>query len=248
MNDQPTGFSSAVAELPIPIMQVGSISQASRHEMLSASKVIVDCQRALSKAGFNVVGEVIKGHEGFFEMNHYPDGDVFDQESHAQYYYHAHREGGLEHGHFHTFMRAQGIASGVTPMDYPKASEEWPRGDQAIAHLIAISMDPWGLPIGLFACNRWVTGETWYSSTDTINMLKDFSVDHAYPSWPTNLWLTSMLRLFRPQIEALLTHRDMVVGAWQHMHPEHDALEDRTLEITGYLSISVEEWVSALQA
>lgn len=60
---------------------------------------------------------------------------VYDRDSQAQYYYHAHREGDLEHGHFHTFIRA-------------------------IAQLIAVSMDAWGQPIGLFVGNRWVTGET----------------------------------------------------------------------------------------
>ncbi|WP_446730895.1 DUF6969 family protein [Pseudomonas sp. SST3] len=32
---------------------------------------------------------------------------VYDRDSHAQYYYHAHREGGVGHGHFHTFIRAR---------------------------------------------------------------------------------------------------------------------------------------------
>ena len=32
-------------------------------------------------------------------------------------------------------------------------------------------MDGWGEPIGLFATNRWVTGETWYPAGAVIRML-----------------------------------------------------------------------------
>ncbi|MCY1348032.1 hypothetical protein D9M69_341640 [compost metagenome] len=107
-------------------------------------------------------------------------------------------------------------------------------------------MDAWGQPIGLFACHRWVTGETWYPAEAVKQLLPRFSIDHAFPSWPTNLWLTALLRLFRPHIEALLEHRDLVVEAWQKAHPERDAFEDRALEITGYLPISIEGWLQQL--
>jgi len=193
-----------------------------------------------------VVGELLKGHDGFYEMNHYPDGDVYDRDSHAQYYYHAHREGGVEHGHFHTFIRGQGIPRNVQPLSAPENSEPWPSSDEAIAHLVAVSMDAWGQPIGLFACNRWVTGETWYPAEAVKQMLPVFSIEHAYPSWATNLWLTALLQLFRPHIEALLEHRDRVVEAWRAAHPGEDIFEDRALEITGYLPISVDDWVEAL--
>ena len=110
---------------------------------------------------------------------------------------HAHR-GAAEHGHFHTFLRAGGMPDGVVPAQAEAASESWPAGDEAISHLIAVSMDAWGEPIGLFACNRWVTGESWYAAEDVIRMLDRFEIDHAWPSWPANRWLGAMLRLYRP--------------------------------------------------
>ncbi|WP_025166378.1 DUF6969 family protein [Pseudomonas taeanensis] len=240
-------LTSAIAELPLKSPEATSVAQTARAEMLDAAAVIANSYRALSKAGLNIVGEVLKGQEGFFEMNHYPEGDVFDQETHSQYYYHAHRESGVEHGHFHTFLRAPSIPAHLQPVSDPLATEQWPSGDRAIAHLIAVSMDAWGYPIGLFACNRWVTGETWYPASAVIQMLDSFSIDHAYPSWPVNLWLSAMLKLFRPQIEALLNHRDQVISAWQQSHPGEDVLEDRKLEITGFLPISVDDWVRALK-
>jgi hypothetical protein len=246
MSSQLHTFDTALPELAIALPKAEQLTAAERQSLLTAAQEVRRCQRALAKAGLNVVGELLKGHDGFYEMNHYPDGDVYDRDSHAQYYYHAHREGGMEHGHFHTFIRGQGIPAELQPLSAPEASEPWPSGDEAIAHLIAVSMDAWGQPIGLFACNRWVTGETWYPAEAVKQMLPSFSIDHAHPSWPTNLWLTALLQLFRPQIEALLEHRDRVIDAWRAAHPRQDVFEDRALEITGYLPISVDAWVEAL--
>lgn len=246
MNAQLDAFDTALPECLIARPQVEQLSTLERSALLSAAMELQRCQRALSKSNLNVVGELLKGHDGFYEMNHYPDGDVYDRESHSQYYFHAHRDGGVEHGHFHTFVRAQGIPSRLQPLAVSEASEPWPSGDDAIVHLIAISMDAWGQPIGLFACNRWVTDETWYSADAVKQLLPTFSIDQAYPSWPTNLWLTALLQLFRPHIEALIEHRDQVVSAWRAAHPSQDVFEDRALEITGYLPISIERWVEAL--
>ncbi|MGR7921505.1 DUF6969 family protein [Zobellella denitrificans] len=235
--------------LPAPAMPLArDQSPEEIATMILAGRRIRECYRVLKKGGLNVVGEVLKGQGTFYEMTHYPLDDVFDGDSHSQYYYHAHRGGGLEHGHFHTFLRAPGMPPGSEMLDEPGATEPWPRGDQAIAHLVAVSMDGWGFPKGLFACNRWVTGESWYPARTVVAMLDRFSIDHANPSWPVNVWLTQMLVLFRPHIEALLWHRDEAVAEWRRRHPGEDVFEDRRLEITGYLPISVDDWLAELQA
>ncbi|PKM28676.1 MAG: hypothetical protein CVV07_13540 [Gammaproteobacteria bacterium HGW-Gammaproteobacteria-11] len=195
--------------------------------------------RVLEKGGLNIVGEVLRGQGTFYEMQHYPANDVYDRDSHAQYYYHAHRGSQLEHGHFHLFMRRAGMPPNTLPAKQSYSRTLWPSDNDAIAHLIAISMDKKGLPLGLFACNRWVTGETWYAADQVIGMLDAFEIDHAYPSWPTNLWLSSVVKVYRTEIEALLRHRDQIVTAWQQRFPDKDALEDRELEITGYLPITL---------
>ncbi|WP_198649912.1 DUF6969 family protein [Zobellella maritima] len=215
--------------------------------MREAGARIRECYRVLSRGGVNIVGEVLKGQGTFYEMTHYPLDDVFDKDNHSQYYYHAHRGGGLEHGHFHTFLRAPGIPEQLKMLDYSGASEPWPSGDQAIAHLVAISMDGWGYPVGLFACNRWVTGESWYPAEAVISLLDSFVIDHASPSWPVNIWLSNMLVLFRPHIEALLRHRDAVISHWLAVNPGRDVFEDRQLEITGQLAISVDDWLAELE-
>lgn len=218
-----------------------------RASMRAAGKEIRECHRVLEKAGLNVVGEVLRGQGDFVELEHYPRDDVFDTETHGQYYYHAHRGSDLEHGHFHLFLRAGGMPAGSAPIDYPLATEAWPRGDDAICHLIAIAMDAWGYPTGLFCANRWVTDETWYPAEQVIAMLDRFAIDHAFPNWCVNRWLTAMLRLYRPHIEALIRRRDTVVAEWQRNHPDKDIFEDRALDIAAYLPISVEALIAELE-
>jgi hypothetical protein len=111
--------------------------------------------------------------------------------------------------------------------------------DDKLSHLIAVSMNRAGFPIGLFTTNRWITADNWYTADDVIMMLDRFEMDLAWPSWPVNIWITAMLHLFRPQIEELVRERDAAVGDWQKKHPENDAFEDRGCDITSARKISV---------
>ena len=142
---------------------LATLDRAQLEAMRAAGAEVLECRRVLLKGGLNVVGEMLRGQGEFVEYDHYPADDVFDAETHAQYYYHAHRGSEGEHGHFHTFLRAAGMPPDVAPADNP-GEEPWPTGDEALSHLIAISMDAYGEPIGLFTVNRWVTGDTWYLS------------------------------------------------------------------------------------
>ena len=216
--------------------------------MLEAGREVLEWRRILAKTGDNVVGLVLR-HEGpFYTLDHYPKGDVFDPESHAQWYYHAHdkEERPGEHGHFHAFMRGGGMPAGVEPVPLPDFE---PKGvaDDLICHLVAVSMDRSGCPIGLFTTSRWVTGETWYAARDVAAMLDRFDMQVDKPSWSVNRWLTGMLRLFRPQIEELLQQRDARIRQWQAAHPEANVYEDRRLEVTSQLPIDVEAQVRALE-
>lgn len=214
--------------------------------MAEAGTVIEECYRALAKAGANVVGQCLAHQGTFYELDHYPKGDVYDPEFHAQYYYHAHRREAGEHGHFHTFLRAKGMPAAAKPAPYGGKAKR-PMGDDALAHLIAISMDRPGFPIGLFTTNRWVTDETFYDARDVIDMLDRFRVDHTHPCLAVNRWITAMVRLFRPQIEALLQARDAVVAGWAAAHPDRDVYEDRELEITSIIAIDVAEQIAAVR-
>lgn len=224
------------AELPLSRLE----------DMASAGDDVEEAFRLLKKAGENVVGQCLANQGTFYELDHYPDGDVYDNEFASQYYYHSHREGTGEHGHFHTFLRAKAMPKSIKPAPYDGEAER-PMGKDALCHFVAISMNKPGKPIGLFTTNRWVTDETFYSADDTIAMLDRFKIDHTYPCLATNNWVTAMLRLFRPQIEQLLRERDEVVKQWGDDHPGEDVFEDRELELTSFLKINVGKQISAVR-
>lgn len=231
-----------------PDLDLAALSSKELEAMAEAGHEIVEIYRVLAKTGDNVVGELLRGHDTFYEWDHYPRGDVYDRESHGQFYYHAHAaeerfEG--EHGHFHSFLRPKGMPPGIKPARVPNYAPP-ADPDDALSHLIAIAMTKQGFPFRLFTVNRWVTGEVWYRAADVCTLLDYFKIDHAQPSWPVNRWITAMIRLFRPQIVMLLQARDRAVEAWAKQHPDRDVYEDRALEVTSYMDVSVEDQARAV--
>ena len=92
-----------------------------------------------------------------------------------------------------------------------------------------------------------MTDETYYSAEDTISLLDHFKMDHTYPCLATNRWVTSIMVLFRPQIEELIRERERVITAWQEEHPDRDVYEDRELEVTSETAIDVPKQLSAVR-
>ena len=230
-----------------PVEDFANLSRKRLEEMAEAAEMVIDSHRVLAKTGDNIVGELLRDVETFFEWDHFPDGDIFDPETHSQFYYHAHaageREG--EHGHFHTFLRPAGMPKGVKPA--PLADYEEPEDpDDNLSHLIAISMDGHGVPIKIFTVNRWVTGDVWYTAKDVIKMLKIFEIDIAHPSWPVNRWVSGMVHLFRPQIERLLIERDKIVADWAKAHPDSNVYKDQDLELISEIPISIDDQYKAV--
>lgn len=230
-----------------------------RLQMMHAAGIeALQIQRDLAARKSNLVAEILKDEGEFFEQEHYPAGDVFDPASGAQYYYHSHRHDAPEHGHFHVFIRPNHLPEKFEPLRHSKpgvgrcAGERriganWPRGEAALAHLIAIAMDNYGLPVRLFTVNRWVTDETWFSARDLVAMLERFELSHDYPSPAVNRWLVAILRLFQPDIAELIRRRDAAVEARARANPRADALEDRSLEVTAAVDISVDRRVRQLR-
>lgn len=242
---------AGIGAMKLPKAGLDGVSPARLEAMAEAGTRILESYRVLKKSDANVVGEVLRGGGEFYEWDHYPAGDVYDWESHSQYYYHAHppenraNKWGTEHGHFHTFLRPKGMPKHIKPA--PLADYEPPEGDNdALTHFVGISMNRAGFPVRLFTTNRWVTGEVWYAADDVIAMVDRFEIDQALPSWPVNVWISGMLTLFQPQIAALLARRDEIVAKWQAEHPGLNAYEDRNLEITSIIDISVEDQIKAV--
>lgn len=228
-----------------PAKELATLSGEELEELAVAGETLKEHIRLLKKSGHNPVGRCLENQGVFYEDAHYPKGDVYDKESHAQYYYHAHRAESGEHGHFHTFVRAKGMPRDLKPVPY-NGDGPRPTGKDAISHIVAVSMDRPGMPIGLFTTNRWVTGESLYSAEDVVKLIDKFSIEQSYPCLATNRTLTSLIKLFKPQIVALLKVRDEVLQRWAEDHPDRDVYEDRELEITSITDINIDRQITAI--
>jgi hypothetical protein len=202
-----------------------------------AGQIFTTCQTALFAGRTSPISRIAKNVRSLNRDTHYPEGDVYDQETASQYYFHSHRHANEEHGHFHTFLRARAIPAGIRPAPYGGRAKR-PIGRDAVCHLIAVSTDTEGHPTSLFTTNRWVTGESFYAAHDVIALLPLFRITRETPCQTTNAWLTALIQLFAPQIAMLLRARDARILAWKAEHPKCDAFEDRNLEVTSSIAIN----------
>jgi hypothetical protein len=244
-----------------------------------AAAIIRECRRELVEkdsttareamaGGLDIAGEPVPWYR-------YPEGEIYDPCCRAQYFYHCHpaaaapgasRFGGeavglAEHGHFHLFLRAEGMPRGVAPLVFPddavvadKAGKTPPQAaplkrgaSDRVAHLFAIAVDARGEPVRLFTTNRWVTGETWYRAADVVRMLDRFTpAGEASPL--LDRWLGAMVRLYRTEIEWLLNRRDEAVAKWRWLWPRRgNVLEDPRLEITSHLDIDLDTRLAEIE-
>jgi hypothetical protein len=237
------------------------VSRNEIERMTAAAAVIRDCRQELAARNRNLLGELTAGSAAVAEWRHYPEGDVYDPNSHSQYFFHAHPGGGApstEQGHFHTFLRAEGMPGQVTPLllpelavagvpTVPPQAPPLKRGARdEVSHLIAIAIDFRGEPVRLFTTNRWVTGETWYRADDVIRMLDRFAITEQAPSWLLNRWIGAMIQLYRPQIAALLRARDRTVMSWRRRRRAH-VFEDTRLEVTSNHDIDLDAQFAFLE-
>lgn len=179
-----------------------------------AAQEALFCETILAKTGDNVLLETLRGTPSVTAWQHYPEGDVYDRDSGAQWYYHCHdpKPGAREHGHFHCFLRPEGAHGPVH-------------------HLVAVGVDPYGKLIRLFTVNQWVVGDIWADAETTVALLPRFNAELGRPSYLVNRWLTAILSLYHDDIAALIHRRDQVLA--DHTPPEGTpAREDRTLEVT----------------
>ena len=139
------------------------------------------------------------------------------------------------------------MPKGVRPAmvdDFKMPNDE----NDALCHLIAISMDKYGAYIRMFTTNPWVTGKIWYAADDARVMLDSFLIDHAQPSWPVNRWVSGMIRLFRPQIVALIEARDAAIERWRETYPDRNVFEDEALEITSMTDVDIGQQIARVTA
>lgn len=213
-----------------------------REAMVWAAEQLVGCYAALADAGRHLLEYLIDGQQ-VVQWQHYPNGDVIDRSSGFQYFYHSHppgeRTAGMEHGHFHLFARLDG--DWHQPELINQGRLQGSATDHATAHLLAISLDPKGVPRELFTVNQWVTDDCVLSAAATSALLDRFTLEAAGPAL-VNDWLVALIRLFRPHIGDLLAARDRLLSAagpqlvWQ----------DRRLEVLSRIGIDIDRRIAEL--
>jgi hypothetical protein len=226
----------------------------------AAGAVVADCRRAFVAHPGGILGAIAADAKGFADWQHYPLGEVYDPQSHSQYFYHTHamaQRPAREHGHFHTFLRAEGMPTGVTPLVLPETAvaDALPTPPQAaplkhgsrdeVSHLVAIALDADGAPTRLFTTNRWVTGETWYRAADVVRMLDCFTLGAAGGPVLVNRWISAIVALFRPQVAALLRLRDDTVMSWRRRR-RANIFEDTRIEVTSSFDIDLDAQLAFL--
>lgn len=193
-----------------------------------AAQEALFCERILAKSGTNVLRDTLRDAASVAAWSHYPAGDVFDAESGAQWYYHCHLPPAdeVEHGHFHCFIRPDGAKGPVH-------------------HVIAVGVDAFGRLHRIFTVNQWVVGDAWLDADPTIALLPRFDVQLSNPSYLVNRWLTAIIRLYEDDIATLIRQRDAVLAAHR---PTTDVAprEDRALEVTSSLAVSLHETAKSL--
>ena len=235
--------------LPFPA-DLSGLLEAQLEAMHDAAATVLDCERELAQAGSSVVMEVLRDQGDFLIWERYPKGDLFDLENHSHYFYHAHMADEMadgENGHFHLFVRPAEIAPDMEPWYLPGVVV--PEDPAArFAHIGAVSVDNQGRLIRLFTTNRWVTNETLYRAEDVISLLDHFAIELDHPSKAVNRWLTSLVTLYRPQLEGLLRTRDTTLEAFAQEHPGSEVLEDRALQNTSEVFVDTVKQIEAIEA
>src|SRR3546814_8629858 len=138
-----------VPEVWRPMNMMANLGRVRLQGMLTAGLEVLRIQQALAARRSNLVAELLHGEDEFFERRHYPAGDIYDPETGAQYYYHAHRSDPREHGPLHIFQRPHVMSERFNAMRHakpgigrcagdPQAGPHWPPGEAALAHTVGV--------------------------------------------------------------------------------------------------------------
>lgn len=218
------------------------LNRAQLERLAEAGNVVRETEALMRKQSTNPVHLITEGAESFEDGQHFPENDIFDPESHSQYYFHAHRQEAGEVGHFHCFMRHGGLDRSLTPYATQPTPSEKP-DDDWFAHLVALSVDGTGKPIQLFTTNRWVTHEMLFPANDILDAVDRFTMTDTTKWSLLNRWITAMIALFRPQIGQLVLAREETFRRWARVYGTEDRYECEALEVTSMVPVNVEHQI-----
>lgn len=181
-------------------------------------KRVIDIIESLRSEGSNVVKKVMNGKTYVFDPYiHYPyDGGITDENTGYRIFFHAHRPN--EYGHFHTF-----------------ATDE--KGE--LIHLVLISMNKEGEPIGLATVNRWVTDDKYVKADALKKFLDGFQMDpDLFVEKRVVEFVYNILNAYKETIYELFDERDKWISDYVNKN-FNEPFEDREYEILSKRKIEI---------
>jgi len=169
---------------------------------------LLECLTLMGEKDSNPVLEILDGAEVIHQLEHYAPEESASRLETLRYYYHSHDYPGrqdAEHGHYHLFV----------PMD-----SGWD-------HLIGLSMDEMGQPLGWFSTNQWVTN----SALIPVSRLRSVydTLVTASPMLLVERYLIDMLYLYQDEIGGIYDERDRQLAILYGSREEKDVLKDRVI-------------------
>lgn len=213
---------------------------AARH-----ARRIVHVYQVLARSGAHLLDPVLKGKPPT-QWAHYPDDDAIDERRRFQWYYHSHspadRPGAVEHGHFHLFARTDARRYPINPEREAAflkklGSEDSPSKTR---HLLAISLNPVGVPISVFTTNRWVTGDQLLTSEGSLRLLQSMTLDTG--NTLIDRLICSLIHLNRSELISLFRQRDRTLFARAKHGP--GTIDDESVEVLSEFSVDLDRAIS----
>lgn len=210
-----------------------------RGALQAAGRRLIETYEVLARAGEHLLHPVLDGAAPK-QWSHYPDDDAIDDAHGYQWFYHSHspedRAGAVEHGHIHLFARRQlwaGRLRSHAEREFAAMTGR-PRQRARTRHLLGISLDSKGVPIGLFTVNSWVTGDLMLNAPATERLLEQMQLDTGYPR--IDAVLESVMTLCGAEIGELLAARDAALRT----RTPAAVLDDHELEVLSEIPIDLD--------
>ena len=201
--------------------------EISHNTLLAVAQTAATVQLTYAQRGSSLAHAALAGAQRFVELQHCPRHDVSDARAGTKFYYHAHRKDAAEHGHFHLFRYGSG-------------------GRGNFVHLAALSLNHHGQATQWFTTNQWVTGEQWAPAERVIDEIAGFEVRTHGRLAPVARWLTAMVRLFQPHLQALLLERDKAMASHTRHRPAEEVWADRQIDVLSATSADLHQRIQQL--
>ncbi len=203
----------------VPVKSFSShLIEASLKFYQEALNKIIKIVNSLKKEGSNLVLKVMNGKEYIFDpYTHYPqDGGIKDHDTGCVIFFHAHRPD--EYGHFHAFVTDE---------------------NGELVHLVLISMNKQGEPLGLATVNRWVTGDRYVKADKLKEYLQKFKMNqYSFKEKRVVKFVEHIFSAYQETIFQLFDERDEWIKNYVNKF-YREPFEDRDYEVLSSKKINI---------